>query len=85
LGKRPPINTATRRFCSRCCARAASGNAVETEIPLMKSRRRIASSKAQDYANDDHYSKDLRKEKWGSMVNLRRKNPQPRVSQMGQS
>jgi hypothetical protein len=25
----------------------------------MKSRRRIASSKAQDYADDDHYSKDF--------------------------
>jgi hypothetical protein len=51
----------------------------------MKSRRRIASSKAQDYADDDHYSKDLRMAKWGSTVNLRRKNPQPRMSQMGHS
>jgi hypothetical protein len=49
----------------------------------MKSRRRIASSKAQDYADDDYYSKDLRMAKWDSTVNLRRKNPQPRMSQMG--
>jgi hypothetical protein len=50
----------------------------------MKSRRRIAYSKAQDYADDDHYSKDLRMAKWGSTVNLRRKNPQPPLSEEGQ-
>jgi hypothetical protein len=48
----PPISTATRRFCSRCCADAASGHAmVEPAIPLMKSRRRIAFLKAWDHAN----------------------------------
>src|SRR6516225_7135415 len=35
--------TSTRRFCSRGCSRVASGNAVQVEIPLIKSRRRIAS------------------------------------------
>ena len=35
-----------RRMCSPCCANAVSGHAVaEPTIPLMKSRRRIASSK----------------------------------------
>jgi hypothetical protein len=44
-----------------CCARAASGHTIdELAIALMKSRRRIAFSKAQDHANSvANYSRDL--------------------------
>ncbi len=45
------MSAATRRIGLLCCARAASGQATaEPTIPLMKSRRRIARSKAQDHA-----------------------------------
>jgi hypothetical protein len=33
-----------------CCARAASGQAAEAVVALMKSRRRIAFPQAQDHA-----------------------------------
>src|SRR6516225_11371323 len=50
-----------------CCARAAIGHVVETAIPLMKSRRRIACPEAQDHANSvGDYSRDLRPAEWGS-------------------
>jgi len=42
------IRTPIRRVGS---ARAASGHAVETEMPLMKSRRRIAFPKGRDFAD----------------------------------
>src|SRR5262249_54923696 len=48
----PPMSTPTRRICSFCCARAASGQAMaDPAIPLMRSRRRIAFSKALDCAD----------------------------------
>jgi hypothetical protein len=48
-----------------CCARATTGHVVETVIPLMKSRRRIACPEAQDYANNSDYIRDLPQAKWG--------------------
>jgi hypothetical protein len=43
----------------------------------MKSRRRIAFLKAQDYANGSgDYSRDLRPAKWGPTVILRGNNSQ---------
>jgi len=68
-----------------CCARAASGHAVaEPAITLMKSRRRIAFPKAEDYA-DDHgnYSRVWRCAEWGSVVNLQCKNSEPPTSLLG--
>jgi uncharacterized protein YchJ len=48
----------TRRICSFCCARAASGQAMaDPAIPLMRSRRRIAFSKALDCA--DYHSQRI--------------------------
>jgi hypothetical protein len=50
-------------------ARATTGHVVETAIPLMKSRRRIACPEAQDHANSvGDYSRDLRPAEWGSGV-----------------
>ena len=49
-----------------CYARAASGDAAEAVIPLMKSRRRIAFTKAGTTPNRTDYSRDLRTTKWGS-------------------
>jgi hypothetical protein len=47
----------------------------------MKSRRRIAFLKAQDYAKcNDDYSRDLRLVKWGSGVILHGTNPEPVMS-----
>jgi hypothetical protein len=52
-----------------CCARAASGMAVETTIPVRKLRRRIAGSLPWGYADDGFqqpdYSRVLRPAKWG--------------------
>jgi hypothetical protein len=46
------------------CARAARGRAANPTIPVMKSRRRIAFAKAQDYAKfgwtSGEYSRKLR-------------------------
>jgi hypothetical protein len=57
-------------------------------MALMKSRRQIASPKAQEYADDGQqwrdYRRDLLPAKWGSTVNLRRKNPRSPMSQLGQ-
>ena len=54
---------------------------VETVMPLMKSRRRIAFLKAQDHANNvPDYSRDLRPAKWGSGVSLHGNNPEPPMS-----
>jgi hypothetical protein len=54
----------------------------------MKSRRRIASPKAQEYADDGQqwrdYSRDLLPAKWGSTVNLHGSNPEPLMSALGQ-
>jgi hypothetical protein len=68
-----------------CCAYAASGTALETTIPVRKSRRRIAFLKAWDHANcTDDYISLLRPAKWGSGVSLRRSNPKPPMSALGQ-
>jgi hypothetical protein len=69
-------------------SRAMSGKAVaEPAIPLMKSRRRIAGSPPR-YADDGFqrpdYSRDLRSAEWGSTINLRCKNAEPRMSPLGQ-
>jgi hypothetical protein len=51
----------------------------------MKSRRRIAFSKAQDHANCiDDYSRDLPVAKWGSGVSLHGSNLEPFMSALGQ-
>jgi len=55
------------------CARAASGQvAAEAAIDLTKSRRRIASPKAQDYADDEgnHIRVSMPAE-WGSAAIVR--------------
>src|SRR6516225_1362342 len=50
-------NTPTRRMRSRCCARAANGQAAaDPATPLMRSRRRIARPEAQDYAKTPDYA-----------------------------
>ena len=80
LGSRPqfrittnlPLNTLTdfqpgTRLRSRCCARAANGQAAaDPATPLMRSRRRIARPEAQDYAKTPDYIRDLPPVKWGS-------------------
>src|SRR6516225_2724687 len=51
----------------------------------MKSRRRIASPKAQDCVDlGCNYSRDLRPAEWGRTVILRGNNPQDRMSALGQ-
>src|SRR5262249_20832829 len=78
--------TPTRRTAPTCCACAASGHATaDPAIPLMKSRRRIASLMARDHASCiDDYSRDLRPAKRGLTINLRCKNPEPPMSALGQ-
>jgi hypothetical protein len=69
------------------CARAASGQTVaDPAITLMKSRRRIAFSKAQDRADLRccDYTRDLRRAKWGLGIKLHGNNPEPLVSALGQ-
>jgi hypothetical protein len=60
--------------------------AVEPTTTLMKSRRRIAFSKAQDSPiyDDCNYSRDLRPAKWGSEIKLRSNNSEPLMSALGQ-
>src|SRR5262249_31388893 len=65
VARKPQPNESTLTACSRlrtpmvgsfpaCCARAASGHATVTPPKtFMKSRRRIAFPKAQDYAHDE--------------------------------
>jgi hypothetical protein len=49
---------------------------ADPEIPVMKSRRRIAFLKAWDHANCiDDYSRDLRPAEWAPTVILRGNNP----------
>jgi len=68
-----------------CCARAASGQTVaDPAIILMKSRRRIAFTKAGTTPNRTDYSRDLRPAEWGPNVILRGNNPQDRMSALGQ-
>jgi hypothetical protein len=59
-----------------CCARAASGRAVEPTTPLMKSRRRIAAPKAQGLCGPcfgtPQLQQDLPRAKWGPPFILRR-------------
>src|SRR5262249_62386875 len=61
----------------------------EPAIALMKSRRRIAFSKAQDCADyrsrEYDYSRDLRPAKWCSGVSLHGSNPVRLVVQKGMS
>jgi hypothetical protein len=58
---------------------------VEPAIPLMKSRRRIASLKGLGHANRiDDYSRDLLPAVWGSGVSLHGSNPKPLMSAVGQ-
>jgi hypothetical protein len=71
-----------------CCARAASCHALVITIHLMKSRRRIAFSKAHECADyrlqgRDH-SRDLPPAKWGSGVSLHGSSPKPPMSALGQ-
>src|SRR6516225_3777901 len=76
-----------RRTRSPCCACAASGQAaVEPTIPLMKSRRRIASPKecVDCRLKRCDYSRDLRSAEWGPTVILRGNNSQDRMSALGQ-
>src|SRR6516225_5310404 len=77
-----------RRILSTCCARAASGKALETTIPVRRSRRRIAGSLPRDYADDSfqrfNHSRVLRPAEWGPTVILRSNNPQDRMSALGQ-
>jgi len=55
-----------------------------TVIALMKSRRRIAFTKAQDHANSaSNYSRDLRPAKWGLGVILHGSNPMSLMSALG--
>jgi hypothetical protein len=68
-------------------SRAMSGKAVaEPAIPLVKSCRRIAGSLPR-YADDGFqrpdYSRDLRSAEWGSMINLRCKSLESRMSALG--
>jgi len=50
----------------------------------MKSRRRIAFTKAQDHANSaSNYSRDLRPAKWGLGVILHGSNPMSLMSALG--
>src|SRR5215469_12765404 len=70
---------------SFACGYAASGQtAADPAITLMKSRRRIAFSKAQDCADFGHYSRDLRQAKWGSGSSLHGSNLEPLMSALGQ-
>jgi hypothetical protein len=67
-----------------CCARAASDRmATNPAVTLMKSRRRIAFTKAglRQIARD--YSRDLRSAEWGPIIILRGNNPQDRMSALG--
>jgi hypothetical protein len=50
----------------------------------MKSRRRIACPKAQDYANTADYIRDLRPAKWGIAISLQGSNPEHPMSALGQ-
>ena len=65
---------ALRRFAVALRRRDLAGWTLAAE------RRRIAFLKAQDQANcgleRSDYSRDLRPAKWGSMINLRCKNPE---------
>jgi hypothetical protein len=69
-----------------CCARAASGHAVaDPAITLMKSRRRIAFSKAQDCAD---YRSRLHQGFVASEIGFNGRmhgsNPEPLMSALGQ-
>src|SRR6516162_3687140 len=63
--------------CSCLLRCAVNGHATaDPEIPVMKSRRRIAFLKAWDHANCiDDYSRDLRPAEWAPTVILRGNNP----------
>jgi len=54
-------------------------------LSLALERRRIASPKTQDYVELClcNYSRDLRAAKWDETTNLRCKNVEPPMSQMG--
>jgi hypothetical protein len=71
------MSTPTRRIAPAFCACAVNGHATaDPEIPVMKSRRRIAFLKAWDHANCiDDYSRDLRPAEWAPTVILRGNNP----------
>src|SRR6516162_5563483 len=74
-----------RRIRSRCCARATSGHAVAVPaIPLMKSRRRIASPRLRSTPTAADYIRDLRPVKWGSGGSLHGSNPELLMSAVGQ-
>src|ERR1700751_2917997 len=83
------IKTLTRRTLLDFCARAATGHAVaEPTIPLMKSRRRIASPEGSGVRRllltGCDYSRDLRSAEWGPIVIVRGNNSQDRMSSLGQ-
>jgi hypothetical protein len=71
--------------CVGCCARAARGQAAtEPTVTLMKSRRRIAFTKAGLRRLGRDYSRDLRLVKWGSGLQLHSSNSEPPMSALGQ-
>jgi hypothetical protein len=71
-----------RLICSRCCARAVSGQTVaDPTIPLMKSRRRIAFTKAGDYADRTRLQQGFATDGMGSVWHG---NPEPLMSALCQ-
>ena len=71
-------------YIAGCCACAATGHATaDPAVNLMKSRRRIAFTKAGTTPNRTDYSRDLRPAEWGPNVILRSNNPQDRMSALG--
>src|SRR6516225_2037304 len=75
----------TRRIRSGCCARAASGHEVaDPAITLMKSRRRIAFTKAGTTPNRTRLQQGFTTGEMGFRVRLHGSNPEPPMSALGQ-
>src|SRR5262245_56064336 len=78
------IRTPIWRGGSDCCARAPSGHATdELAIALMKSRRRIAFSKAQDHANSVALQQRFMTGEMGLGVSLHDSNLRSLMSALG--